>query len=166
MQRHTHAHLPSPRSAPPPIRALSLTTAIRERILLHLLDAAPNEGVGLLAVDPMLTAGGTAIARRFFPGTNLDASPTRYTMDPIEVLAAIRDIEAGGMRLGAIVHSHLTSPATPSATDLREAFYPDAVMLIATFATHPAELRAWRIDHEDDLQMVRSVRLEIVQPHR
>lgn len=143
-----------------------MTAAIREQILLHLLDAAPNEGVGLLAVDATLTADGTAIARQFFPGTNLDASPTRYTMDPAEVLAAIREIEASGMRLGAIVHSHLTSPATPSATDLREAFYPDALMLIATFATHPAELRAWRIDHEDDLQMVRSVQIEILQPGR
>lgn len=143
-----------------------MTAAIREQILLHLLDAAPNEGVGLLAVDATLTADGTAIARQFFPGTNLDASPTRYTMDPAEVLAAIREIEASGMRLGAIVHSHLTSPATPSATDLREAFYPDALMLIATFATRPAELRAWRIDHEDDLQMVRSVQIEILQPGR
>ena len=143
-----------------------MAAAIRERILLHLLDAAPNEGVGLLAVGATLTADGTAIARQFFPGTNLDASPTRYTMDPAEVLAAFHEIEASGMRLGAIVHSHLTSPATPSATDLREAFYPDALMLIATFTTHPAELRAWRIDHEDDLQMVRSVRIEILQPSR
>ncbi len=145
-----------------------MTAALREQILAHLQDASPNEGVGLLAVDSMLTADGTAVARRFFPGTNLDASPTRYTMDPLEVLAAIREIEAGSgsMRLGAIVHSHLTSPATPSATDLREAFYPDAVMLIATFATYPAELRAWRIDLEDDLKVVRDVRLEIMPPLR
>ncbi len=135
-------------------------------MIAHLRTATPNEGVGLLAVDSMLTADGTAIARRFYSGTNLDASPTRYTMNPAEVLTAIREIDANAMRLGAIVHSHLTSPATPSVTDLREAHYPDALMLIATFVTDPPAVHAWRIDREDGRQVVRSIPIAIIPPPR
>lgn len=138
-----------------------MTAAIREQILLHLLDETPNEGVGLLAVASELTTDGAATAIRFFPGTNLDASPARFTMDPAEVMAAIREIEANGWRLGAIVHSHITSPATPSATDLREANYPDSLLLIVSFAFQPSIMRAWRIDREDEMQMVRGVSIEI-----
>ena len=110
----------------------------------HLAAAAPLEAVGLLAVadDP---GGAIAHVTAFYPGTNVDASPTRYTMDPAEVLAAFRDIEARGWRLGAIVHSHPTTPPVPSATDLTEAHYPDALLLIVGLAHAPPETRAWRI---------------------
>jgi len=145
---------------------LAMSAVLHQQILGHLLDAEPNEGVGLLAVDRLLATDETATARQFFPGTNVDASPTRYTMDPTEVLNAIRVIQQKNLRLGAIVHSHPTSPATPSATDLREAYYPDALMLIVTFAKHPAEFRAWRIEREDDGTASRSVPITIVLPHR
>ena len=85
------------------------------------------------------------VGERFYPGTNLDRSPTRYTMDPAEVIAALRDIEARGWRLGAIVHSHPASAAVPSATDLREAHYPEALMVIVSLASGTPEFRAWGI---------------------
>ncbi len=65
-------------------------------------------------------------------------------MDPAEVLAAFRDIEAHGWRLGAIVHSHPTTPATPSATDLQEAHYPEALLVIVGLAEAP-QIRAWQV---------------------
>ncbi len=158
--------LPGPVHRGTSIRRLSMTAAIREQIMLHLLAAAPNEGVGLLAVDAAVSDLGRATAARFFPGTNVDASPTRYTMDPVEVIQAVREMDARGWRWGAIVHSHLASPATPSQTDLREAYYPDVVLVIVTFQVHPAEMRAWRIDQEDELRIVRGVDIEVVQPRR
>ncbi|HWV23920.1 MAG TPA: Mov34/MPN/PAD-1 family protein, partial [Thermomicrobiales bacterium] len=63
----------------------------------------------------------------------------------------------GGYLLGAIVHSHLHGPATPSATDLREAHYPDALLLIASFADQPFAFNAWRVTPENDLRIVQSV---------
>ncbi|MDP9358047.1 MAG: M67 family metallopeptidase [Chloroflexota bacterium] len=117
---------------------------IGAQILGHLRAAAPSEGVGLIAVT-LLGGDGVAEATHFYPGTNLDASPSRYTMDPAEVLAAFRDMEARGWRLGAIAHSHPVTAAVPSETDLREAHYRDALMLIVSLAGTTPEIRAWQV---------------------
>ena len=127
-----------------PPAALRIDRALYDRLLAHAAAAAPQEAVGLLAVGGEDGARAARVTR-FYPGTNLDASPTRYTMDPAEVLAALRDIEARGWRLGAIVHSHPSTPAVPSATDLREARYPDALMVIVGLADAPPAVRAWRV---------------------
>ncbi len=151
---------------PASVDRLYLPRSIREEILVHLLDATPNEGVGLLAVgDPWRDDDGQLAveAIRFFPGTNIDASPSRFTMDPAEVVRSLREIGEQGLALGAIVHSHLRGPATPSTTDLREAYYPDALMMIVSFADQPAALRAWRVVHEDDLRVVQPVDIVVLQ---
>jgi [CysO sulfur-carrier protein]-S-L-cysteine hydrolase len=135
----------SPPPAPPPA-SLVLPARLYDALLTHLLTAAPLEGVGLLAI-PEGDEGGTAV--RFYPGTNGAASPTRYTMPPEEVLAAFQDMEANGWRLGAIVHSHPRGPATPSPTDLREAFYPEALMVIVSLAGPTPQPRAWWIGAAD-----------------
>lgn len=84
-------------------------------------------------------------AVRFYPGSNADASPHRYTMDPVAVIDALRDIDRQRWTLGAIVHSHPSGPATPSATDLAEAHYPDALMVIADLSGPVSQYRAWRV---------------------
>jgi [CysO sulfur-carrier protein]-S-L-cysteine hydrolase len=140
--------------------ALILPIAIRTEILRHLQAAAPLEGVGLLAATEgdggdeggqrSERAGGPAVrAVRFYPGTNGAASATRYTMPPEEVLAAFEDMRIRGWRLGAIVHSHPRGPATPSPTDLREAYYPEALMVIVSFAVVPPGVRAWWVGAAD-----------------
>ena len=126
-----------------PPTTLHLDAALASVLVAHLRAAIPCEGCGLLATT--WADDGTAIAVRFYPGTNLDASPTRFTMAPAEVATALHDIAVNGWSLGAIVHSHPTSPATPSPTDLREACYPAALMLIVSFADASPVLRAWRI---------------------
>jgi proteasome lid subunit RPN8/RPN11 len=133
----------SPHDDRPPT-AFRLSSSLRGRIVDHLAVAAPLESVGLLGVA-QAESPDVVRAVRFYPGTNVDASPTRYTMDPAEVIAALRDIETNGWWLGAIVHSHPASPAVPSATDLREAYYPDALMVIVSLARGTPELRAWRL---------------------
>lgn len=139
---------------------LYVARSIRDEIMIHLLEAAPNEGVGMLAVgDPFRDEDElhAVEALRFYPGTNVDRSPSRYTMDPVEVVRALREMREAGWRLGAIVHSHLKGPATPSATDVREAHYPDALMMIVSFAVQPATTGVWRVVPEDDLVVVQSV---------
>jgi len=146
------------------IDRLVLPAAIREEILIHLLEATPNEGVGLLAIaTPEFAEGQGVLARamRFYPGTNIEASPSRFTMDPAEVVVAFREMHEAGWQLGAIVHSHISGPPRPSTTDLREAHYPDALMLIVSFADQPAQMRAWRVTHEDDLRVVQPVAIDV-----
>ncbi len=113
-----------------------------QTILAHLDDARPNEGVGLIAT---VTDGEYRRAVAFFPGTNVDHSPTRYTMDPAEVLSAFRVMRAEGWELGATVHSHLASPSTPSEIDLAEAHYPNTILLIVGFAAGETEVRLWSL---------------------
>lgn len=143
---------------------LYIDRSLRDEIMIHLLEAAPNEGVGMLAVgEPFRDEDDlhAVEALQFFPGTNVDRSPARYTMEPVEVVRALREIREAGWRLGAIVHSHLKGPATPSATDVREAHYPDALMMIVSFAVQPATTGVWRVVPEDDLAVVQSVDLVI-----
>lgn len=143
---------------------LYLPRSVRDGIMMHLLDAAPNEGVGLLAVGaPFCDDDGLMAVEgeRFFPGTNIDRSPTHYTMDPAEVIVALREIREAGLQLGVIVHSHLKGPATPSATDVREAHYPDSLMMIVSLAAQPASAGVWRIVPEDGVAVVQSIDLVI-----
>lgn len=135
------------------MKTLYLPAGIRDEIEAHLRSAVPHEGVGLLAVDrdPRDESGaGRTTAVHFFRGTNILVSATRYTMDPEEVIAALRVIRENGWHLGGIVHSHLAGPATPSAVDLREAHYPDALMIIVSFASSRFDMRAWLIGNVDE----------------
>lgn len=141
------------------IRTLRLSSRLRIEILVHLIREAPNEGVGLLAVSHRADQ---ADAMAFFPGENIDASPTRYTMHPRDVVTALDTISARGWELGAIVHSHLRGPATPSRTDIGEAHYPDAVMLIVSLASLPPDMRGWRLDARQDEVVMRPVEIEMV----
>lgn len=139
------------------IRTLRVPSRLRDEILVHLIREAPNEGVGLLA---LAQRSPEADAVAFFPGENIDASPARYTMHPRDVVAALDTIAARGWELGAIVHSHLRGPATPSRTDIGEAHYPETVMLIVSLAALPPEMRGWWLDARQDELVMRPVTIE------
>ena len=146
------------RWTPPEPTALVLEPELYRQIVEHLRAALPNEGVGLLAVDRERVGRETRVLpRRFYPGTNIRRSPVRYQMDWSELVAALREIDANGWSLGAIVHSHPRGPAAPSATDLAEAWYPESLMVIASFATGAPVLRAWILDGGRDEWVPREV---------
>ena len=128
---------------PPPV--LVIPASIRRRMTDHARAARPNESVGLLAV---VRDGGETIATAFFPGTNVDASPMRYTMDRTEVEIALGRLGRAGWSLGAIVHSHLHDAAVPSVTDRLEHRYPEALMGIISLAAELPDLRAWSLGPE------------------
>jgi proteasome lid subunit RPN8/RPN11 len=127
--------------------ALVISPEMRASVVAHLRSALPNEGVGLLAVEWRdASTGRVATACRFYPGTNIRSSPSRFEMDPRELIAVLAGIDERGWSLGAIVHSHPNGPATPSRTDLAEAFYPESLMVIASFAAELPDLQAWRLE--------------------
>lgn len=89
----------------------------------HVSHLAPAEACGLVA-------GQDGRAEGIIPVTNSLQSPVRFRMDPQEQLAAFEWIEQQGLELLAIYHSHPAGPATPSATDIAEWYYPETAALI------------------------------------
>ena len=123
---------------------LTIRSALADELLAHARAEVPNEACGLLSGD---LASGTATA--YHPARNADASPYVYTVHPDDLVRIVLGIEDAGDDLVAIFHSHTHTPAVPSATDRRSAFYPDAFYLLASLADPDAglaeTLRAWRI---------------------
>ncbi|HSK94925.1 MAG TPA: M67 family metallopeptidase [Candidatus Angelobacter sp.] len=126
------------------VTRLLLPRAIVDELMAHARRALPHEACGLL--------GGSipeGLATTFHAARNEHASPLRYSVDPEDLVRIVLGIEETGQELVAVFHSHVGSAAIPSASDLREARYPDALHLIASMADAAAPpasaLRAWRI---------------------
>jgi proteasome lid subunit RPN8/RPN11 len=110
-------------------------------MLCHARAEAPLECCGLLAG---MIDGGVARAMARYPLVNERASPTAYHSEPRSMLAASKDIDRRGLELLAIYHSHPTSAAVPSKTDLAENYYGESVMhFIVTLTTEPPAVRGW-----------------------
>lgn len=88
-----------------------------EKMRKHVESSSPLEACGLLA-------GNNGSVREVFLIANQDQSPVGFRMEPVEQLRAFDLMEAGGLDLVAIFHSHPSGPATLSATDIAEAAYP------------------------------------------
>jgi proteasome lid subunit RPN8/RPN11 len=114
-----------------------------DELVTWCLAGRPNEACGLLA-GPVLAAEGGA-PTRFLPLANAAASPYRYLIDPQEQLRAVLDIDDAAEEVWGIVHSHVTSPAVPSDTDVGLAGWPDALYLICSLADERPVVRAWSI---------------------
>jgi proteasome lid subunit RPN8/RPN11 len=116
-----------------------LETQIDE-IISHARDAAPEECCGLI--------GGTeGNARTIYRMRNVAADPlVTYEAAPEDLFAAQRSMRERGEQLLAIYHSHpRTDTPTPSATDVRLAYYPSAVYFIVGLGGEQPNLRAFRI---------------------
>lgn len=59
-------------------------------------------------------------------------SPTRFFMEPTELLQAFNWMDEQKMELLGIFHSHPNGPETPSMTDIKEFNYPGVESVIAT----------------------------------
>jgi proteasome lid subunit RPN8/RPN11 len=121
-----------------------LPATLRDEIVAWCRDGLPNEACGLLVGPRVAEDGG--VPTRFIGLRNAAASPYRYLIDPDDLLVVI-EIEDAGDVVWGIVHSHVASPAAPSATDVGLAQYPDAVYLICSFRAEPPDVRGWTIRH-------------------
>lgn len=108
--------------------------AVAENYLKSLL---PHEACGLFA-------GKENEVSHFYPVRNQEPSPVSYYMDPGEQIRAFRDMREQGLDFLGIAHSHPTSEAYPSATDISLAAYPDAFYIIWSFkGLQPAARVFW-----------------------
>ncbi len=127
---------------------LALTRHVYELMIAHALDGLPDEACGLFAADPL-----TARIDRFFPMVNAAASSRLYRLDGREIMAVEAEVDAAGLVLAGVMHSHTHTTAYPSPTDVRdaEAFDPFGVWLFVIVSLkHPEPaLRAYRILGDD-----------------
>jgi proteasome lid subunit RPN8/RPN11 len=107
--------------------------AIREELLEHAREEAPNEACGLVVLRD-----GAAV--RYERGRNAAASPYRFQL---EIDPKVWFLEDEGYQL-AVFHSHPTSPPRPSRTDVEQiGLWDGRPYLILSADT--GELAAWRI---------------------
>jgi proteasome lid subunit RPN8/RPN11 len=132
---------------PSPGTAGEADASISAELLQAVIDAAragvPNEACGLLAAGSYIADGGSPT--RYVPLHNAAESPYRYLIDPQEQLRVWLELEDAGEVPWAIVHSHVASPAVPSATDVGLAFFPDSLYVICSLAGEVPTVRAWTI---------------------
>ncbi|HEY7282681.1 MAG TPA: M67 family metallopeptidase [Actinomycetota bacterium] len=110
-----------------------------DEIVAHCQAEYPNEACGLVA-------GKEGIAVRVIPMRNADASPATYRLDAKEQFDVFAAMDDEGLEVYGIFHSHTHSEAFPSATDRRQALYPESRYLILSLRDRSAPLlRGFRI---------------------
>ncbi|MDT8306339.1 MAG: M67 family metallopeptidase [Anaerolineae bacterium] len=104
---------------------LSLLATQYAEMLAHLRAAYPEEGCGLMA-------GRDGEVLQLYPVENMLHSRVAFEMEPYQQLQAFQSLEEAGWELLAIYHSHPHGPETPSAHDIAQAYYPEALSVIVS----------------------------------
>jgi proteasome lid subunit RPN8/RPN11 len=119
----------------------------------HVSSMSPEEACGLVA-------GKINRSILVIPVENALHSPVRFRMEPVQQLYALQKIEQEGLDLIAIYHSHPNGPEAPSATDVAEAFYPEAIHLIWFRRAGEWICRAFSITNG----RIQEINLKVVEP--
>ena len=122
------------------MQTVTIPITLVNQLLHHAQRGDKNEICGLISsIDDK--------PFRSYPISNTaDTQQNRYNMDPKEQIDAMRLMRERDETLFAIYHSHPSSPAEPSAIDITEAGYPDALYLIISLKTKGVlEMRGFRI---------------------
>jgi len=130
-------------AAHPGPASVQLAPDLVEALVQHARAEDPNEACGLIIGDRPAADGGVPL--RFEPTRNKAASPYRYEIHPDDLLRLTIATDDADEVFWAIVHSHVRSPAVPSPTDVRLAFYPDALYVLVSLAAPEPALGAFRI---------------------
>ncbi len=126
---------------------LILSREMYEEIIAHAREGYPEEVCGLISGRLTDNVGrATALYRARNVAEDREVN---YTVDPHTLLKQMEFEERGEMLI-AIYHSHPVSPPYPSATDARQAYYPDAVYIICSLQDwdHPV-MRGWHLVQEE-----------------
>lgn len=121
--------------------------------LLHLAQISPDlEVCGLIGSK-------NGVPCSCYPIKNTAEQPQqRFQLDPTQQISAMAKMRDQGEQLFAIYHSHPDAPATPSATDLELASYPEALYLIISLNTKGVlEMRGFQINHKSAREIVLSL---------
>ena len=124
---------------------LQISQDLVDKLLAHARADHPDEACGVIA-----GSAGSDIPTRFIPMVNAARSPTFYEFDSADLLKLYRDLDAKEEDPVVIYHSHTSTQAYPSRTDIAYAAEPSAhYVLISTRETGneegPYELRSFLI---------------------
>jgi proteasome lid subunit RPN8/RPN11 len=116
-----------------------------DAIVAHARRDFPDEACGIIAGPE-----GSDLAARLIPMTNADRSPTFFRFDPAEQLALYKEMDSNDEEVVVVYHSHTSTEAYPSRTDISYAAEPQAHYLLVSVAETgadegPAEVRSYRI---------------------
>lgn len=109
-------------------------------MVAHCLSAYPEEGCGLLVGPP----DGTTVTR-CVPTENVAHSGRVYTVDPRAYLRTDRAVEAEGLAVIGVFHSHTHTDPYPSPTDIAQAPDPSWHYVLVSLRHELASVRSYRI---------------------
>ena len=120
---------------------LVIPRTIHDAVIAHARAELPNECCGLLAGAIEDDDGRVT---QHFPLRNDSASPTQYLTNARDLLDAVRATRAAGTEFLAVYHSHPSSAAVPSRTDVeRNTWGETAVHVIVGLGGDEPDVRAW-----------------------
>jgi len=114
-------------------------------IVGHCLDGLPDEACGMLSGPLGPDGDPTGEISGVHPARNADASARTYTVEPRDLLRAMREAEGRGHEIVGVWHSHTHTDAYPSATDVRQAVDPAWLYVLVSLRHGEPALRAYRI---------------------
>jgi proteasome lid subunit RPN8/RPN11 len=134
-----------------------MTVAIPDAIMLKIRQHAevhyPEEGAGLILGK---VQGDTRIAAKIIPVDNVydeGSRATRYTIDPLDILAAEDEADKLGLEIIGVFHSHPDHPAIASEFDRHRAVPWYSYLITSVQDGTATDSAVWRID-EDSEQMI------------
>jgi proteasome lid subunit RPN8/RPN11 len=125
---------------------ITLLSSHRDQLLAHASETDPAECCGLIGGSEDQQTRSIYSLRNMSPNSNV-----AYEAAPEDLFAAQRQMRERGEQLLAIYHSHPRSAEpVPSETDIRLAYYPQAIYFIIGLAGPQPILRAFRISESED----------------
>ena len=120
---------------------LTIAQTIVNAIVAHARLDHPDEACGVVAGP-----AGSDRPQRFIPMVNAARSPTFYEFDSKDLLKLYREMDSLDEEPVVIYHSHTTTQAYPSRTDISYASEPNAhYVLVSTADEVDVEFRSFRI---------------------
>lgn len=118
---------------------MRISEAYQQEMIAHAQETYPNECCGFLSGD------GDQVLQ-VHRMTNLEASPSLYSMDLEELRSTYQRIDEQGQEILVLYHSHPRSQAYPSAGDVELAPFPEARYLIVSLLDREVPvIKAFRI---------------------
>ncbi|MCO6427654.1 M67 family metallopeptidase [Nitrosomonas communis] len=137
---------------------LTIHIELIEAMLAQANQDHPIETCGVIA-----GIEGSDIPSRLIPMRNVANSQTFFQFDPQQQLQVWKEMAARGEEPVVIYHSHTSSSAYPSRTDIEYASEPQShYVIIPTDPSYKREIRSFRILHG----MIVEERIRILDKHK